>query len=789
MSMSLEISIATGKSRKTKVWQNTKILWPAFVEKIEHTLYTLETYKEYCAFTKEQQAEIKDRGGFVGGYLKAGKRSPANVTFRQVLTLDIDFATLGFWDDFTIFFNCEALLHSTHKHSEDSPRYRLIIPLDRITTREEYEAVARKIADNLGINLFDPTTFQPERLMYWPTTSKNATYVFKHQTGLLLNADSILSTYTDWKDISEWAKPDSQKEAIYDGLKLVGKPEDKPGLIGAFCRTYDVVDVINTFLSDIYEETVNPERYTYKQGTTAAGAVLYGENQFIYSHHSTDPICNKLCNAFDLVRLHLYGKEDTDSKATTITSMPSYKRMIDFARGIPEVVKQLAAVNLPEEELTDWLGQLTVDKLGNTETTIDNFKLILLNDVNLTGRIKYDEFNNRDTAIRPMPWDKETNKTPEFTDKDDAELRSYIEKKYGIYHVPKGKDAFDTVTNKFKFHPVRDYLNTLKWDKTLRLEKLLVDYMGAPDNLFVKETTRKAFTAAVARIHQPGIKFDYVLTLVGKQGIGKSTLFAKMGKEWFSDSFVGVEGNRAFEQLQGTWIMEIGELAGIKKAEVEAVKHFITKTEDRFRVAYGKRLAYFKRQNVFFATTNKSEFLRDYTGNRRFWPIEVSVGLKHIADIEVDQLWAEAKHYYENGERLYLDAVLEEEAVEVQLRHTESDDRAGLIEAYINMPLPKNWGNMSVNERRGYLTSNDPLREVGTLKRTAFCVAEIWCEILKADPKDMGSNNTKWIHDLVSDMKGWEKTKQNINFPIYGRQRAYAIKSEVTNWSSKTILK
>jgi len=233
----MEINIATGrnwKSRETKTWHNNKVSWRQLVEKLSETVRTPETYKEYSEASKERQSEIKDRGGFVGGYLNDGKRSPENVTFRQLLTLDLDYANLQFWDDFTTFFDVAAVIHSTHKHSLKTPRYRLIIPLNRKVSREEYEAISRKLAGSLDINLFDPTTFQPERLMYWPTTSKDGIYFFEEQAGPVLNADHVLNSYEDWQDISAWPKPDSEGDLVKDLRGKQGNPEEKPGLIGAF---------------------------------------------------------------------------------------------------------------------------------------------------------------------------------------------------------------------------------------------------------------------------------------------------------------------------------------------------------------------------------------------------------------------------------------------------------------------------------------------------------------------------------------------------------------------------
>lgn len=785
----MELSIATGKSRKTKVWNNEKVSWSKLVKKLSAPVSTGESYKDYMALGatkagKERQAEIKDRGGFVGGFLKEGKRSPRFVQHRQIIALDIDLGTIDFWSEFTLFFGCAAVLHTTHKHNPKSPRYRLVIPLDRKVSKEEYEAIARQLAGYFDINIFDPTTFQPERLMYWPTTSKDGAWTFEEQKGEPLGADSVLDTYEDWTDISAWPKHEEEIVKITSDLKLQGAPTEKPGLIGAFCRTYGIHEAIEEFLSDIYEPTADENRYTLIEGDGSMGAIVYDD--FLYSHHSTDPIHNQLVNSFDLIRLHKFGHEDTDNEKE-ITKRKSYRLMNDFAKSIKSVVIELGASRLSaKEDFADeyidedydnsWLGELTLDKYHKYDSTTANFEKIISNDPLLKG-LKYDKFHLRPISTRPLPW-KDSNKERHWSDKDDAGLRHYLESRYGIYNSTKYNDALSVVFERNAFHPITDYIDKLKWDGLNRLDTLLIDYLDAEDSEFTRLATRKAFTAAVARVYSPGIKFDYVLTLIGPEGVGKSMLLDAMGRSWFSDSFLGVEGTKAYEQLQGAWLIEMGELAGIKRADVEAIKHFVSKRTDRFRVAYGKRNEDFPRQCVFFGTTNEYSFLRMNNGNRRFWPVNVSgFGRLHISDMPVDQLWAEAKAYYDAGENLYFDEDVEQEARILQNEHTEQDEREGMIAEYLATPLPLKWDTMKLYERKTYLTEPELIFETGDFTRRKVCVAELWCELLQSPLKDMGTHNTKYLHAIMAKMPGWEKSSSNLSFPIYGKQRAYILTS------------
>lgn len=785
-------NIAIGRSRKETNWKNKEMTWKELVEKTSVTHRTAETYQEYISSKKSRQDEIKDIGGFVGGYLTGGRRNKGSVLNRQLITLDIDHSDSDFWNDFTISFTNAALLYSTHKHSPETPRLRLVMPLNREVFADEYIAISRKIAGILNIEIFDHTTFEPERLMYWPSTAQGATYEFHYQDGAWLNADEILASYRDWRDTSEWPVSASSNAILQHNIKKQGDPIEKPGIIGAFCRTYSISEAIDTFLDDVYAPCDIDNRYTYKEGSTAAGVVVY-EDKYAFSHHGTDPISGKLCNSFDLVRIHKFGLQDEDtSDDTPINKLPSYSSMVEFASKDSKVKQQLGNERLQEakydfaqledqeEEVNnDWMSALDVDKKGNYYSTINNIILVLNNDPYLKGRIALNSFEKREVALKNLPWREVTTHTRYLTDADDAGLRHYLENIYNMTGMQKVKDAVDLVLAANSFHPVRDYLNSLKWDRRPRIERLLVEYMGAEDSEYVRAVTRKTLAAAVTRIYKPGAKFDYVLTLVGKQGIQKSSFFDRLGKSWFSDSFSSVQGKEAFEQLQGAWIIEIAELSGLKKAEIETIKHFIAKREDRYRVAYGRRLEYFPRQCIFFGTTNTRDFLRDPTGNRRFWPIDTlmheptKVPLIDLTDHEIDQIWAEAVMLYKSGEELYLSKELEEIANAIQGAHIEHDERAGLVENYLNTLLPENWDAMDIYQRRSFLQGDD-LNAAGVNLRDKVCIAEIWCEALGGFQKEMSTQNTKTLHNLMRTIDGWTESKSSkTRFSVYGLQKAY----------------
>jgi putative DNA primase/helicase len=793
--------ISLGRSREETRWRNKEISWSALAKKVAVTHRTAETYKEYMVMKPDRQDIIKDIGGFVGGMIQGGRRKKGKIVNRQLLTLDIDFAPNAddFWDAVSMQVGA-ALVYSTHKHAVEKPRLRLLMPATRPMSADEYEAVSRKVASWFNIEYFDPTTFQPTRLMYWPSTSKDGVFFTKTQDGKWVDVDAVLAEYEDWQDSTEWPMSSLAKKKVRSDIDKQSDPLIKPGLIGAFCRTYPISEAIEKWLPEIYIKTDVEDRYTYKDGTTANGLVVY-EDKFAYSHHSTDPISERLCNAWDLVRIHKFGHMDADAKEDlAITHMPSYKAMVDLAMQDKTIRRTIGEENLAEAreifqadadepaeetlkikktpENEDWLEEMEVDRAGLYFATINNIVLVMENDPSLKGCFRLNEFEHREEAARDLPWRKIGKRDAYISDADISNLRHYMETIYGVSSAQKLDDALAIVMRRHKYHPIRDYLNKLEWDGKQRAETLWIDYLGAYDSTYTRTVCRKALLACVYRVIDPGCKFDEMLTAIGGQGIGKSTILRKLGGKWFSDSFTSVQGTQAYEQLQGAWIVEMGELTATRKAETEQVKHFVAKQEDRFRVAYGKRVENFPRQCVFFPTTNNRNFLKD-TENRRWWPIEVDQMLavydvfEDLSKEIVGQVWAEVMTWWMMGERIYLNKQEKEQAKTAAQRHMEVDDRNGLLNDYLDMLLPVNWPSMSVYDRRAWIEAQaEGMNEPGTVEREVVCAAEVWCEMLNGTLKDMNTWSTKEVHNMLMQAKGWERGNQK-RFPLYGRQWAY----------------
>jgi predicted P-loop ATPase len=780
--------IATGKSRKEVHWKNRETTWAKFLLKISKTHRTAEKYAEYMVEKKARQDEIKDVGGFVGGYVNAGRRKADNILHRQLITLDIDFAKDDIWETFTMLYDNAAAMYSTHKHTAESPRLRLIIPLDRPVACDEYMAICRRVAGALDINAFDDTTYEPSRLMYWPSTAADGDFVFEYQDGEWLCADKVLKAYKNWKDASEWPVSDRVDKVIQREIKKQGDPTEKPGIVGAFCRTYGVEEAITAFLGDVYEACDTEGRYTFRNGSTAGGMVVY-EDKFTYSHHGTDPTSGRLCNAFDLVRLHLYGLKDEDAKENTPSNkLPSYLAMQDFAAKDKAVRRRLGAEKLQDakedfaddfdfdtgEDANEWLGEMETDRKGNYPATIKNFRTVLNEHQGFKGKLKYNEFRNTLDVTGELPWAKSKAELGIWSNLDNTQLSEWMERNFDMSCEGKLKIAKTNVFGDNRYHPVREYLKGLKWDGSARVERLFIDYLGAEDSEYVRAATRKSLVACVARIFEPGAKFDYVVVLVGEQGIGKSVLLQKLGKferGWFSDNFNITGTNKDVEQVIGVWIKEIQELAGIKGKDAEKIKSFISSRQDETRLAYKEEKNYFPRQCVFFGTTNDRNFLNDPTGNRRFWPIAAGVNeaIKKFNEVdkEVDQIWAEAVTLYKAGEKLYLSPEMEAEARLTQEVFNEIDSWEDDIDAFLDKLLPEGWETATDTA----FTDFEGEKE-GTVKRDSVTMKEIWrlCfgEIKPIDRISMYRifnimrRKKEWVYKIhkrnKKSIRGWKKS-------------------------------
>lgn len=789
-----ELQISTAGSRKATYWPRSVLMWSEFVDRLRTPQRGTETLEQYLAYPKARQDELKDVGGFVGGTFAGNRRKAANVEGRDIITLDMDHIPAGQTGDILKRvggLGCAAVVYSTRKHAEYAPRLRVVVPLDRTVSADEYEPAARMLASLIGIEFCDPTTFEPSRLMYWASCCSNSQYVFKPYDAPFCSADGLLNMYGDWQDVTQWPQVPGEDAAARRRLAKQEDPTKKKGIIGAFCRTYSITQAMEQFIPGMYEETDIPGRFTYTGGSTAGGAIVYDGDMFLYSHHATDPCSGLLVNAFDLIRLHLYGDQDDAAKEGTPTNkMPSFLAMSRLALDDPEVSSrmarerheqaqtafagsgQAAKENTQADDLT-WLSSLSVDSQGNYLKTVNNIIIILQNDPLLKGKIATDEFAGRGLILGKLPWDQSGVKR-QWTDDDDAALFWYLENYYKIAVQDRQDKALAIVGRQNLINDVKQYLQSLTWDGVKRVDTLLSVYLGAEDTAYTRAVMRKSLCAAVARAVSGGIKYDYMPIFTGPQGIGKSTFLAILGKEWFSDSLTTFEGKEAAELIQGTWINEVGELTAMTKQETSAVKQFLSKREDIYRAAYGRRTERYPRRCVFFGTSNDSEFLKDATGNRRFWPVDVGVhpAQKSVwRDLpgEVDQIWAEAYVYWILGEELFLSKEVEALAFEQQESHRESSGKEGVILEFLERPIPSNWDQLDLQKRRMFWQGNLKLTDgVELIHREKVCAMEIWVECFNGEARYMKRADSVEINGILTSLKGWKRNKSKRRYGPYG---------------------
>lgn len=795
------LTISVGGSRKALSWAAAEFSWPALLERLREPVRGKESHAAYMRMTKAQQDDLKDIGGFVGGTLRNGRRKLKNVIGRDLVTLDLDAIPANGADAVLATVSalgCASCTYSTRKHEPAKPRLRVIIPLDRTVTAEEYEPIARRIAEWLGIENCDPTTFQSYRLMYWPSASADSEYIYDTNGGEFCGADDVLATYADWRNMAEWPQIPGQAAEAHDAARKQADPTEKGGIVGTFCRLYDIRRVMDELIPGVYEPTDDPDRYTYTGGSTAGGAIVY-EGKWLYSHHATDPCSEHLVNAWDLARIHLYGDQDEGAAPDTPThKLPSYTAMRERALSIDEVKRAVLDENraqISEDFGTappdgDWRLALDMDSKG-VKGSLANLKLIFDNDMSLQC-IGNDAFLGQSYVYGKLPWDAREERRV-WTDSDDTGAAWYAEVAYGIKDLRRIKMAADAAMESHQRDALREYLEGLSWDGKPRVDTLLIRYFDAEDTPYTRAVTRKFLVAAVARGMDPGCKFDSVLTLIGAQGTGKSLFADILGGEWYNDNIQTFTGKEASEQLRGVWIVEIPEVDRFStKFEASAVKQFITRRDDIYRVPFERRTTPHPRRCVFLASTNAPDFLTDATGNRRWWIVRCRATAaargEDLASLrrDRDQVWAEAVALWRKGESLTLDASLYAEATAAQERALAEDPWTGLVEEFAARLVPPDWDSRTPDERRVWWADDFGQRrsEAELMPRRKLCVAEIWYELLGRDLAQLESRSSRRIMNILRKLDGW--TELSARPTVYGRQKCFAFDNQGTKTTETT---
>lgn len=678
------ITIATAAKSTSKNWKNRSITINDFFKELQTPVKKNITRETYQKLSKEDKDKTKNVKSFVGGKLiNDGPRTKDTVIQRDLITLDIDNCNDIQEQELRKLLQDKLnsytyLAYPTISNTEVDPRYRVVLPMSRsIIDRSEYEALCRIVAHNIDptLNMFDKTGYQFERLMYYPCEliDENSNPIINYST--LIDVDGTLGEYdflgNGWQDRTEWYYSDNEKAKL--NKQITDKQQDpilKSGIIGAFCRVYSISEAIDTFLSDDYTLCSGKDgetRYTYSKGSTYGGAIVY-DDKFLYSHHSTDPSSETLCNSFDLVRIHKFGYLDNEVKpGRKPKDIPSFKAMEELAskdkkvrieigkENLSKAQEEFSEIVIDEDNDTEWLSELEYTEKGILRPTSYNYKLILLNDPTLKGKLGYNEFsaNIQKTSFK-LPWKTGIEK---IEDNDLAELKCFIQRAYKINNNTNFIEGLTMAAYAQAYHPVRDYFDSLIWDGELRADKVLIDFMGADDNLYTRNALIKMLLAAVTRIYNPGTKFDSMLVLSGPQGLGKSELIKRLSHniEWFTDNKVDIDDSKkVIENYGGRLLIEIAELDGFSKKENSSIKRFITAVQHIARMAFMKTATTYMVQYVLFGTTNEENFLSDRTGNRRFLPIKCYPDratknvFKDLNSELVNQIWAEVVHMYKD---------------------------------------------------------------------------------------------------------------------------------------------
>lgn len=843
-------------------------LYTAFKYKVKRTK---EKYYEYVNADRQTQATIKDIGGFVGGETEGNKRINGIPIKRSLLTLDIDTNRPNIFPYLERNIDFYCLVHSTHSHSPDANRFRIVAPLSREVTPDEYEALGRRIAYKIENTptetlqgLFDETTFQANRLMFLPSVSADGEYICEllnfdmvEPEKNIIDVEAVLDEYLDRNNIYEWFVPTKiNPEQIGKNAIANKQPLKANGLIGAFNRTYSVSQAIEKFLGHVYKKERNG-RYTYTDGGSHGGGIILNEDTLFYSHHGTDPANLYYRHAFDLVRIHLFGKHDsgftpeTTIEKDTLEKTDSFKKMIDFCRELPDVVEQSdtnialkqriekqddyikarfpdaeisplfdetesnvvileSAENVTADEITPETSANWVVQLDGVKSVSAKLGIIFENDDKVGNLFYFDTFRDN-ICFRNQPyWHRNFKFGTALQDKDMAHIRVHLDKVYNIRGEKIIDDALVVEADKMQINKVKDYFEKLVWDGKERLETFFPEFFKTSVNPFTKIAFKKWLVGAVSRIYEAGSPMDLLLIIKGKQGIGKSLFFKRLATLDFNNqtehlySDTKIDFNKAkdsYEQLEGIWIYEWKELAGMNMSEQESIKAFVDKTEDKFRRSYGRRNVEIKRRVAFGGTTNEKTPLRDRSGNRRFLVYESPLEQHecYIKDTSLfsqeykDQLIAEAVHLYKNGYNIF--EWTDEEYIWWEKSNEDNlaeNDLLGGIENYLNMKRPDYWYSMSEDDMKMYHDSYNfehhfqplsPWAEENQMKPLIMpekvCIHELWKIALKQREITINRYHRELILQAV-DKLGWKLDRKQTRFGHFGSQQTIIRKTAKT---------
>ena len=821
-------------------FRNPKVYSISFNEyhKKLNEFYLLESQKnDLTNLEKSKRKVLKseiDALKFVGGYYFGGTfegntRGNA-VTSKSLITLDIDNIPQDMYfiaqlqqNEYLSKF--EYIVHSTAKHiPQNHQRYRLIIPLLEPITDDislKYECITRHIANLImDIKYFDSSAFVDNHLMLYPVIAQSTPtkyYTFYHnKTEKFLNPNTILEQYNyhdryTFQGVERSSVPEQPPTAprMYSSSDSLITSNDKDRIrvliaqelqenginapdttnfrkkFGCVCGSSDACNFGRGYMCNCFSS--NHDTRLGKQGN---GVYTYDIFDLYAYTHNLDTSRDFIKIAFELSRKYniiLDNAEQVERFLYKPTALDDFKGI--EVSSMPDVVAHQNGVgeNSTIEEMSrpgvvDWVSYLDYDRYDRVKNTLNNIDLILRNDSEFSGKIQYNEFTCR------KQFEREN-----WTDKDDSRIKLYIERKYGIKNVTVDNivHACNILTDENKYHPIKDYLNGLKWDGVNRIETLFIDFLGAKDNEYTRKVAKITLISAIARIYNPGCKVDTVTCLVGSQGIGKSKFISKISvnPDWFTDSVSSFDGKEFYETIQGKWIVEIGEGTAFKKSLKETAKQKIASQQDTYRTPYARYVEDRPRQCIFIATTNSYDFLKDETGDRRYYPIDcekkkarLSID-KNLNKEYISQLWAEAKELYTRGEEVYItDERIINLAEQEQKAHFDESPLQSDIYNFLDILLPplSDWYSWGLDRRRRYIQAvqsgedtSKSLGVSGVYRRDRVSVKEIMCELYNYDLNQ--PIDRKLSLDVTRSLTalGWSKSGKSLRIKPYGKVWIY----------------
>lgn len=754
------------------------------------------TWDEICQWV-QNPAKRKECGNYILATLTetekvhAGSTKPCKDVHRDnrsvarrsaILALDIDNPDDGFDVQVEMLLvDVAYIMHTTFSSTPSEPRYRLLVQVDRDMAPDEYVAATQAMAARLGLDQFDAGSFQAARFMYRPAARKPEWYDHWINDGDPVQVDELLDTFE--RDLSTKPIPQPGRNKR-DPFEL----EDP---IGAFNRVYEDWDLLIAEY-DLPYDKVAEDRYHLRGASSEAGmGPVAGTHGLVYSHHAHDPAYGKTCSAFDLVRLHWFGDLDEATKqGTPVNKLPSHIQMLEVAskdkRVVAEIFKGITSDFEPVdgEEHVDrsWKARLKLSKQGRFIDVVGNWDLILANDP-VFGKLYFNVLTMSPEVEGNLPWRDVTPHSRTFDNIDTANLRFYLEREYKFR--PSKEFTADLVIAKAgqrRVSPVRDYLERLEWDGKARVETCLP---GAADTRYNRLVARKVLAAAVARVYEPGIKWDHTLVLYGGEGVGKSTWIERMAHVGYPErrthhyTLGRINDKDTLLAMHMSWIVVSDEGHSLRKSDNDQLKEFLTRTHDVFRMPYDRETVVHPRQCVIWSTTNEDVFLRRQEGNRRFLMVRSleRFDIDAMTPELVDQLWAEAVHIYKSGERLYL---TDEEARLAELERdpfVEEDTHAGVIEEFLNMKVPEDWWDRSPESRRQWIADRESgFEPAGDMVVDRTCSRQLWHEAFgqRIVPKRTD------LLEITQALKtvGWVSTGLH-HFPGYGTQTVFIRKDDV----------